>query len=191
MRRSVTQAAAAATGQGRKSVAPSALRSGSTHLRTAAARQAPIRDAYVALSDFFRSNLPHAEPRAKTGTSRHVAASKWSAVSYPSRSTSLHIRPFSSTSRWALQQPPSSSSSAAEQEQSKKQSTADHASNSHDGHRTADQGTSQAQTSAAKPSTSSAPAPDVLDHVSSFPRSLRQLAMSLPTASLRRPTKDE
>lgn len=184
MRRIVTQAAA---GQARKTVTPSSALSRSTTSRSSAPRQPPLRDAYVALSDFFRSNLLRTESQlVKPGTPRQLAL-RGSAVShYQDRTSSLRIRTFSSTSRWSLQQPSSSA-----EEQSSKQNTADHSAKSHDEHRIADESTSQTQKTTSRPSSTPTPAPDVLDHVSSFPRSLRQLAMSLPTASLRRPTKDE
>lgn len=141
-------------------------------------QQPPLRDAYVALSDFFRSNL-----QTKAGTVKTPSAGRqgWSSSSL---TLAQGIR------RYEIR---SISSSARLSAQPESKSTVDHDSNGrHDEIRkSAQSGTSQSQKDNTAASGSSPPLPDVLDHVSSFPRSLRQLAMSLPHAALRRPTKDE
>ena len=58
-------------------------------------------------------------------------------------------------------------------------------------HSTASGSTREAAHTSDPSSSSNAPAHDMHAHVSSFPRSLRRLAMSLPSSNLRRPTKDE
>lgn len=156
------------------------LPSGESMLRQAAsARQRPLRESYVALSDFFRAN---SQPASGVTTGRLQVGALWQARADAQHGTSLLLqrRSFSSTQRWAEQQ---TLKKAVDHEQ--KRTDEDH------GRLDSQAGTSHAQTASTAASGPSVPAPDVIDHVSSFPKSLRELAMSLPTASLRRPTKDE
>lgn len=176
MRRLAIQVA----GKGHKRA--STLSGYATEQKAASMRRArPLRETYVALSDFFRSSLQQAPAVTKVGSGQSTA--RWLAQASSGtaqiKTQPLHYRSFATTSRWTGQ-PPESPKRAVDQGQT---------------HSSEDQrlgkGTSHGQKSQTAASGPSEPIPDVVDHVSSFPRSLRQLAMSLPTASLRRPTKDE
>lgn len=150
----------------------------------ASPRQPPLRGSYVALSDFFRSNSQQQRAISSTIGHRRTSA-EWSSRSRLvfASDISSQKRAITSTSRRADQL---QAKKGADHQQTSTESN-DKASSSQPG----STGTTKASASDTASPGPSAPLPDVIEHVSSFPRSLRQLAMSLPTASLRRPTKEE
>lgn len=158
------------------------LSSGKAIHPPASLRQPRLRGSYVALSDFFRSN---SQSRAISTIRERQLPADWPVIGNPTPTSTIlsQKRAITTSSRWAEQL--QAKKAADHQQKSSESNDKAHV----DGAGAA--GTSRAQRADTASSGPSTPLPDVIDHVSSFPRSLRQLAMSLPTASLRRPTKEE
>jgi hypothetical protein len=141
-----------------------------------------LQDSYAALSDFFRSNL---RTVTTTTTTTDQLRSQQAA---PSLGRLAWPR---SSYRYSQQRSFASSSVYRKLQQDSKATAADHGQPGPDEHHDeskAKPGICEASTAATEYHT---PSHEVIKHVSSFPRSLRELALSLPSASFRRPTKEE
>jgi hypothetical protein len=139
-----------------------ALRSSRRAGITSSNRALPVEHSYVALSSFFRSQ----ENQRWRGSQQHGRASKTgipAVLQATSSSNSPQRRRGYTTKPDLAEQNVIQEGGSSIKPDIDGETALSKASNPHDMHA----------------------------HVSSFPRSLRRLAMSLPSSSLRRPTKDE